>query len=100
MTDKTVLWEASDGVGRVTLNRPDSLNAWTAEFGSELKEIVEGPAADDELARAPLGQAVHLEGAALADDVDPPEPHGEVGEEARAIGAGNGDSGRRWAHGG
>src|ERR687884_14264 len=47
MSDKTVLWEASDGVGRVTLNRPDSLNAWTAEFGSELKEIVEGPAADD-----------------------------------------------------
>ena len=47
MTDKTVLWEASDGVGRVTLNRPRSLNAWTAEFGGELKEIVEGPAADD-----------------------------------------------------
>ena len=47
MTDKTVLWEAADGVGRVTLNRPDSLNAWTAEFGGELKEIVEGPAADD-----------------------------------------------------
>jgi 2-(1,2-epoxy-1,2-dihydrophenyl)acetyl-CoA isomerase len=46
MTDKTVLWESSDGVGRITLNRPDSLNAWTAEFGSELKDIVEGPAAD------------------------------------------------------
>ena len=49
MSDKTVLWEASDGVGRVTLNRPDSLNAWTAEFGGELKEIVEGPAADDSI---------------------------------------------------
>src|SRR5919197_1547315 len=47
MTDKTVLWEASGGVGRVTLNRPETLNAWTAEFGGELKEIVEGPAADD-----------------------------------------------------
>jgi 2-(1,2-epoxy-1,2-dihydrophenyl)acetyl-CoA isomerase len=47
MNDKTVLWEASDGVGRITLNRPDSLNAWTAEFGTALKEIVEGPAADD-----------------------------------------------------
>src|SRR2546423_15616181 len=46
MTDKTVLWESSDGVGRITLNRPDSLNAWTAELGSELKDIVEGPAAD------------------------------------------------------
>jgi 2-(1,2-epoxy-1,2-dihydrophenyl)acetyl-CoA isomerase len=46
MSDNTVLWEASDGVGRITLNRPDSLNAWTAEFGTGLKEIVEGPAAD------------------------------------------------------
>jgi 2-(1,2-epoxy-1,2-dihydrophenyl)acetyl-CoA isomerase len=47
MAGNTVLWESSDGVGRITLNRPDSLNAWTAEFGGELKEIIEGPAADD-----------------------------------------------------
>ncbi len=47
MSDKTVLWEASDGVGRITLNRPDSLNAWTPEFGAELREIIAGPAADD-----------------------------------------------------
>ena len=47
MSDKTVLWEVSDGVGRITLNRPASLNAWTAEFGAELREIVSGPAADE-----------------------------------------------------
>src|SRR5439155_16618760 len=47
MSEKTVLWEASDGVGRITLNRPDSLNAWTAEFGAELRDIVDGPATDD-----------------------------------------------------
>jgi 2-(1,2-epoxy-1,2-dihydrophenyl)acetyl-CoA isomerase len=47
MSEKTVLWETSDGVGRLTLNRPDSLNAWTAELGGELKAIVEGPAAED-----------------------------------------------------
>jgi 2-(1,2-epoxy-1,2-dihydrophenyl)acetyl-CoA isomerase len=47
MSEKTVLWEASEGVGRITLNRPDSLNAWTAELGGELKAIVEGPAAED-----------------------------------------------------
>ncbi|MEA2309742.1 MAG: 2-(1,2-epoxy,2-dihydrophenyl)acetyl-CoA isomerase [Thermoleophilaceae bacterium] len=47
MSDNTVLWEVSDGVGRITLNRPDSLNAWTAEFGAGLKELIEGPATDD-----------------------------------------------------
>jgi 2-(1,2-epoxy-1,2-dihydrophenyl)acetyl-CoA isomerase len=47
MSEKTVLWELSDGVGRITLNRPDSLNAWTAEFGAELRDLIAGPAADD-----------------------------------------------------
>ncbi|HKP91944.1 MAG TPA: enoyl-CoA hydratase [Thermoleophilaceae bacterium] len=49
MNDKTVLWEVGDGVGRITLNRPDSLNAWTAEFGQELKDIIAGPAAEDDV---------------------------------------------------
>ena len=49
MSDKTVLWEVADGVGRITLNRPDSLNAWTAEFGAELKGLIEGPAAADDV---------------------------------------------------
>src|SRR5213078_1335170 len=47
MSEKTVLWEVADGVGRITLNRPDTLNAWTAEFGAELRDVVAGPAADD-----------------------------------------------------
>jgi 2-(1,2-epoxy-1,2-dihydrophenyl)acetyl-CoA isomerase len=42
----TVLWEQSGPVGRITLNRPDSLNAWTAEFGAALADVIEGPAAD------------------------------------------------------
>src|SRR5436309_9286854 len=46
MSEKTVLWEVADGVGRITLNRPETLNAWIAEFGAELRDIVEGPAAD------------------------------------------------------
>ena len=43
----TVLWEQDGPVGRITLNRPDSLNAWTAAFGAELRETVDGPAAED-----------------------------------------------------
>jgi 2-(1,2-epoxy-1,2-dihydrophenyl)acetyl-CoA isomerase len=43
---KTVIWELEGGLGRITLNRPDSLNAWTAEFGHELKQLVTGEAVD------------------------------------------------------
>jgi 2-(1,2-epoxy-1,2-dihydrophenyl)acetyl-CoA isomerase len=43
---KTVIWEQDGGVGRITLNRPDSLNAWTAEFGQELKQVITADAAD------------------------------------------------------
>jgi 2-(1,2-epoxy-1,2-dihydrophenyl)acetyl-CoA isomerase len=43
----TLIWERSGAVGRLTLNRPETLNAWTAEFGDELKRVVEGEAAGD-----------------------------------------------------
>ena len=46
MSEKTVLWEIEGGVGRITLNRPETLNAWIAEFGAELRDIVTGPAAE------------------------------------------------------
>src|SRR5215211_8416916 len=41
-----VIWELDGGVGRITLNRPDSLNAWTGDFGRELKQAIEADAAD------------------------------------------------------
>src|SRR5437773_9139521 len=47
MSYETVIWEQSDGVGRLTLNRPETLNAWTAAFGEELLQVVTGQAADD-----------------------------------------------------
>lgn len=47
MSYETVIWEQSDAVGRLTLNRPQTLNAWTAQFGSELRQVVEGEAADE-----------------------------------------------------
>jgi 2-(1,2-epoxy-1,2-dihydrophenyl)acetyl-CoA isomerase len=57
MSYEHVIWEQDGGVGRVTLNRPDSLNAWTAAFGRELKQVIEGDAAD------PAVRAVILTGA-------------------------------------
>lgn len=42
-----MIWDQTGAVGRLTLNRPETLNAWTAEFGYELKQLVEREAADD-----------------------------------------------------
>src|ERR687894_2974795 len=42
-----VIWELDEGVGRVTLNRPESLNAWNEPFGEELKQVITADAADD-----------------------------------------------------
>jgi len=44
---ETVIWEQAGAVGRLTLNRPETLNAWTADFGRELKQVVEGEAAEE-----------------------------------------------------
>jgi 2-(1,2-epoxy-1,2-dihydrophenyl)acetyl-CoA isomerase len=42
----TVEWDQSEGVGRITLNRPDSLNAWIEQFGDELTSVLTTEAAD------------------------------------------------------
>src|SRR5918998_2808250 len=47
MSYEHLIWERDGGVGRLTLNRPDSLNAWTDEFGQELKALIDGEAADE-----------------------------------------------------
>ena len=47
MSYETVKWEESDGVGRITLDRPDSLNAWTEQLGHELGELINERAAAD-----------------------------------------------------
>jgi 2-(1,2-epoxy-1,2-dihydrophenyl)acetyl-CoA isomerase len=41
-----LIWEQDGAVGRITLNRPDTLNAWHAAFGRELLGAIEGDAAD------------------------------------------------------
>jgi 2-(1,2-epoxy-1,2-dihydrophenyl)acetyl-CoA isomerase len=44
---ETIIWEQTGAVGRLTLNRPQTLNAWTAQFGEELKQVIDAEAADD-----------------------------------------------------
>jgi 2-(1,2-epoxy-1,2-dihydrophenyl)acetyl-CoA isomerase len=43
----TVLWEQDGPIGRITLNRPETINAWTAEFGKELVDVVAAASADE-----------------------------------------------------
>ena len=47
MSYETVQWEQSGGVGRITFNRPGTLNAWIPQFGEELSAVLQGEAADD-----------------------------------------------------
>ena len=49
MSYETVKWEQAGGVGRITLDRPDSLNAWTGTLGRELGQAVNEDAAADEV---------------------------------------------------
>ena len=44
---RTVELSVADGAARITLNRPDSLNAWNEQFGLDLREAVQEVAADD-----------------------------------------------------
>jgi 2-(1,2-epoxy-1,2-dihydrophenyl)acetyl-CoA isomerase len=46
MPYETVIWEQDGSVGTLTLNRPETLNAWIGDFGRELKSVIEGEAAD------------------------------------------------------
>ena len=82
MSEKTVLWEQSGAVGRITLNRPATLNAWTTAFGRDLREAVEGPASD------PAVRAVVITGAgrAFSSGADLKagfEPHADGGPDVR-----------------
>jgi 2-(1,2-epoxy-1,2-dihydrophenyl)acetyl-CoA isomerase len=47
MSYETVIWNVEDGVGRITLNRPERLNAWNEQFGLDLKQAVTEDARDD-----------------------------------------------------
>ena len=47
MAYATLIWEQSGPVGRLTLNRPETLNAWTAEFGTALRRVLDDEASEE-----------------------------------------------------
>lgn len=47
MTTDAILYEVSDGVATITLNRPDKLNAWTATMEREVRAAIEAADADE-----------------------------------------------------
>jgi len=46
MSYEHLIWEQDGGVGRIPLNRPETLNAWNPDFGRELKRVIDVDAAD------------------------------------------------------
>jgi 2-(1,2-epoxy-1,2-dihydrophenyl)acetyl-CoA isomerase len=49
MSYETLIWERDGAIGRLTLNRPETLNAWTSQFGAELRAVLENEAAEEEV---------------------------------------------------
>jgi 2-(1,2-epoxy-1,2-dihydrophenyl)acetyl-CoA isomerase len=47
MPRETVNLELADGAATITLNRPETLNAWNEQFGRELREVVDEVAGDE-----------------------------------------------------
>ena len=88
MSYETVQWEETDGVGRITLDRPDSLNAWTEQLGHELGELVNERAASESV-RAVLVTGAgrgFSSGADLKAGFSPhPDGRPDVGRELREV---------------
>lgn len=72
---QTLIWDRSGPVGRLTLNRPDTLNAWNEQFGRELRQIVTGEAADETVRAVLITGAGRgfSSGADLKDGIGPAE---------------------------
>ncbi len=46
---ETVLYDVTDGVGTITLNRPEGLNAWNGQLGVDLRDALRAAGADPEV---------------------------------------------------
>jgi 2-(1,2-epoxy-1,2-dihydrophenyl)acetyl-CoA isomerase len=78
---ETVTLERRGGELRITLNRPDSMNAWDKQLGTELLDAVRGAAADDAVRAVVVTGAgrAFSSGADLRAGFDPtPEGHPDV----------------------
>ena len=78
---ETVTLERRGGELRITLNRPDSMNAWDRQLGAELLEAVREAAADDSVRAVVITGAgrAFSSGADLRAGFDPtPEGHPDV----------------------
>ena len=60
MAYQTILFERNEGVGMVTLNRPDQLNAFTPQMLQELMDVFKG------MERDPDVRAILITGAGKA----------------------------------
>ena len=47
MTYQHILYEVSDKIATITLNRPDRMNAWTATMERDVRHAMEAAAGDD-----------------------------------------------------
>jgi enoyl-CoA hydratase/carnithine racemase len=47
MTTTDILYDVSEGIATITLNRPDKLNAWTGQMGLEVRAAMEAAQADE-----------------------------------------------------
>ena len=47
MSYEEILYDVSESIATITLNRPDKLNAWTAKMGDEVRSAISGAEADD-----------------------------------------------------
>src|SRR4030042_2063619 len=74
---QTVIYEKSEGIARVTLNRPDALNSYNIRMRDELFEVLGAIKDDDEVAVVILkgaGDKAFCAGADLTEFLTAPSP--------------------------
>jgi 2-(1,2-epoxy-1,2-dihydrophenyl)acetyl-CoA isomerase len=81
MDYETLMVERRGGELRITLDRPETMNAWNTQFGDELRAVVEQASADDEVRAVSITGAgrAFSSGADLRAGFEPtPEGHPDV----------------------